>query len=383
MPVELLVTGCYRSGTTLLEKLLHAHPRMCVASQPFPVLYAYVKQLFDDSRGLQRRYPLGHRFLEAGDPDVDFAAFLDQRSLSASDLDAIFEQLARYTEGLWTPEILGARRAVRPGRFLEVYRQLMQAAGTLLRKDGIRVLGSKEILVEQYVPYLLDQGMRVVIIVRDPRDMIASLNYSQRDNATGRDRPVLYSVRIWRKSVATALAFEGHPGFRWLRYEDLVEDPRKTMDGLAAFLEQPPFPEGAWAGRLRDQHGRDWEGNSSFRDQARVSGDSVGRHRGILPGAVRSLIETAAGPEMRVLGYAASESPSGPASAALADYRDPFARVHDKFPPDYSADVQRVRNELERLQRLSASTVLSDDDAGRWFVYPEAYRRLRAAMRAN
>jgi hypothetical protein len=60
---ELLVTGCYRSGTTLLEKLLHAHPASCVASQPFPVLYAYVKNLFDVSRGLLRRYPLGHRFL--------------------------------------------------------------------------------------------------------------------------------------------------------------------------------------------------------------------------------------------------------------------------------------------------------------------------------
>ena len=33
-PRPLLVTGCYRSGTTVLEKSLHMHPAVVVASQP-------------------------------------------------------------------------------------------------------------------------------------------------------------------------------------------------------------------------------------------------------------------------------------------------------------------------------------------------------------
>ena len=91
------------------------------------------------------------------------------------------------------------------------------------------------------------------------------------------------------------------------------------------------------------------------------------------------MIETVAAPEMELLGYAASE----PVTAALKRYRDPFARIHAKFPADYSADAGRVRDELERLERLTSQAVLSDDEARRWFVYPEAYRRLRDAVRPH
>lgn len=379
MGIELLVTGCYRSGTTLLEKLLHAHPASCVASQPFPALYAYVKDLFDESRGIRRRYPLSHRFLEADYSDGDFAAFLDRRQLIDSDIDAVFGQLAGHVEGHWTPEILGARAEVQPGTFLEVYRQLMRSVLALFPKAGVRIVGSKEILVEEYAPYLLERGIHVVIIVRDPRDMVASLNFSERDNSTGRDRPVLFSMRVWRKSVATALAFEGHPRFRWLRYEDLVASPRTVMAELGEWLGLTDLPDAVLRGSLRDQRGREWEGNSSFRDQAGVSRTSVGRFRDILPESVQGFIEAVAAPEMALLGYGAS----GPVATAMTDYRDPFADVHARFPADYSADPQRMRNELGRLQRLTSRPTLSDEEARRWFVHPKAYRRLREAVAAG
>jgi hypothetical protein len=118
-----------------------------------------------------------------------------------------------YTEGLWTPEILGAGHRILTGMFLDVYRQLMQAVLDLVSEtveSGDRQQGDPRRGVRAV---LLDKGIHVVIILRDPRDMIASLNFSERDNATGSDRPVLYSMRIWRKSVATAIAFEGHPCF--------------------------------------------------------------------------------------------------------------------------------------------------------------------------
>jgi hypothetical protein len=377
MPAELLVTGCYRSGTTLLEKLLHAHPAACVASQPFPVLYSHVKALFDAERGLNRRYPLGHRFLEDGYSDADFAAFLDERSLTHADLDDVFGQLARYTEGLWTPEILGVRSAIRPGTFMDVYRQLMRAVPGLFSQNDLRVIGSKEILIEEYVPYLLERGVHVIVIIRDPRDMVASLNFRERENATGRNRPVLYSVRLWRKSVATAIAFEAHTRFRWLRYEDLVARPQPMMADLGSFLGLPPYPEAALTAPLRDQRGAAWEGNSSFRDQVGISRESVGRFDSVLPQAVRAMIETVTAPEMRLLGYVAS--PRDP--AALKRYRDPFNDVHAKFTADYSADPAHVRHEIARLEQLDSPTALPDDEARRWFLYPQAYRRLRDVAR--
>jgi hypothetical protein len=379
MPGELLVTGCYRSGTTLLEKLLHAHPDACVASQPFPVLYAYVKNLFDAGLGISRRYPLGHRFLEDAYGDADFEAFLDSRVLTRADVDAIFDQLASYTEGLWTPEILGSRQAIVPGRLIDLHEQLLRVMPNLLSRPDARVVGSKEILVEEYVPYLLQQGRSVILIVRDPRDMIASLNFSERDNATGAARPVLYSIRVWRKSVACALAFERHPRFRWVRYEDLIADTTGVMADLNRFLGLRERGPEAFTTPVVDQRGMEWRGNSSFRDKSGVSKESVGRYREILPGAVQRLIEAAATPEMKALGYAAPVVDAD----AIARYVDPFEHVHAKFPADYSADPERVRSELERLSLLTGSASLTDAEATRWFIYPAAYRRLRSAVQAR
>lgn len=374
---ELLVTGCYRSGTTLLEKLLHSNPEACVASQPFPALYHHAKALFDAELGLSQRYPLGHRFLEDRYSDADFASFLGTRPLDASDIDTVFEQLDSHAEGHWTRAILSQRRNVQPGRFLEVYRQLMQAVSTILTKQRTRVLGSKEVLLEEYVPYFLDHGLRVVLILRDPRDMVASVNFNKRDSMTGGNRPVLYSMRVWRKSVATALAFEDHPRFHWLRYEDLVDTPSRTLARLAEFLQLPNFPDDILAEPLRDQHGQEWTGNSSFRDQAGVSRSSAGRFRTVLPPAVLEMIETVAGPEMRFLGYTAT----GHDRDRLKQYCDPFEQVHGRFPADYSADPRRIADEIKRLDLLDSSASMQDDDARRWFIYPTAYRKLCAAAR--
>ena len=91
------------------------------------------------------------------------------------------------------------------------------------------------------------------------------------------------------------------------------------------------------------------------------------------------MIEAAARPEMALMGYWSPEHPE----SAIADYRDPFAAIHPKFPSDYSADPQRVQSELARLRILSSPSELSDEEARRWFLYPEAYRRLKAVAKRS
>src|SRR5687767_125731 len=211
VPRALLVTGCYRSGTTLLEKLMHGHPHICVGSQPFPVLYFQVKEAFYSKMGLQRRYPLDHLFLEGGYRPDEFYAFLDGYVLSPREVEQLFDDLESYRLGLWMPEILRFRGQIRAGTFLDIYHQLNARVAEVFPKESLLYVGGKEILVEEYVPYLLRAGTSVLLIVRDPRDMITSLNFRERDNLTGAHRPVLYSLRIWRKSVAMAIGCEREP----------------------------------------------------------------------------------------------------------------------------------------------------------------------------
>jgi len=234
----LLITGCYRSGTTLTEKLLHSHPDVCVASQPFPILYFYVKKAFLKAKGLERRYPLDHRFLEDGYSQDDFDQFLLSHELTRSDIDTVFDQLEDYKLGLWTPAVLQLRDRISEGTFWSLFRQITRLLSEILEKPAAVVRGVKEVLCEEYIPHLLSKGAQVVVVIRDPRDMISSLDFRVRDNMTGDHRPILYSLRAWRKSVAYALACEHHGNMVWFRFEDLVTDLMPQLERLSRDLSK-------------------------------------------------------------------------------------------------------------------------------------------------
>lgn len=381
-PACLLLTGCYRSGTTLLEKLLHNHPDVCLASQPFAVLYFHAKQAFLAARGLQRRYPLDHLFLETDYTCRDFSQFLAGRRLSGEDLDEVFDRLAEYRRGLWTPQALALRDRVEPGSFLEVFRQLNVLVASLLGKPAAAVVGSKEILCEEYLHFLLSCGEKAILILRDPRDMITSLSFRERDNLTGDHRPLLYSLRLWRKSVAFALALEHEAGFHWLRYEDLVTRPGPTLQAVTALLEVQEFAEDAFRRGIRGQDGAPWRGNSSFADHQGISRSSKGAFLRRLPDRMLAYIEGLCGPEMEAMGYELVGS-GRVDEQMLAGFREPCRRIHEKFPADYARHPERVRAELERLALLRNRDELTDPaEIRKWFLHERAYRRLAAAASA-
>jgi len=379
-PTHLFITGCYRSGTTLFEKLLHSHENICLASQPFPLLYFHAKSAFYDAIGIERRYPLDHRFLEDAYQEEEFYTFLDQFVISRERLNTIFQEMGEYKLGLWTPEILAFGDQVTPGTFMDVYEQLNHIIARIFPKEHVLFLGSKEVLCEEYVPYLLSKGSRAIIIVRDPRDMITSLNLSARDNLTGSNRPILYSLRIWRKSVAVALACETHPNFVWLRYEDLIDNALLVLSHITSFLAIRQFSEESLIEGIRDQHGKTWKGNSSFDDVRGISSASVGRYAETLPANATAYIESCCWPEMQVLGYDFFCQPHFDESA-VRSYAESFQVEHEKFSPDYSYRPEHIKEEIERYRRLKEGGRDPDAaDVKRWFLYEAAYQKLRSAV---
>ena len=376
----LLVTGCYRSGTTLCEKLIHAHPSACVASQPFPIFYFRVKEAFLRSRDLRRRYPLDHLFLEDGYHPEDFFRFLKGYRLTTETIATIFSELRDYELGLWTPEVLGLRDNVTPGLFVDVFRNLHRELPALLKRPRTTLLGSKEIICEEYAPFLSAHDVRTIIVLRDPRDMITSLDYRQRDNKTGAHRPLLYSLRLWRKSVAFALALEDDPCVLWLRYEDLVADPRGQLARVTDFLGIDSYGDEALDRRIRGQDGAAWTGNSSFDDYQGVSTASVGRHASVLPDRVVELIEGLCAFEMTRLGYAL-QGAGALNRDMLTEHRESFEDLHAKFPTDYGSAPERADQEIQRRAYLETGELKKDEQAAaaRWFIRAEAYSKLLKA----
>jgi hypothetical protein len=101
---------------------------------------------------------------------------------------------------------------------------------------------------------------RVIYIVRDPRDVAVSFyfynlkvrvipdGYSM-DEFVDRfvaANVVPYADRVgcWQDHVLSWVRLrEGTPGFRLIRYEDLLADPAKELTGLAPLLRIDPAPE--------------------------------------------------------------------------------------------------------------------------------------------
>lgn len=372
---ELFVTGYLRSGTTLLEKILAQQEHVSMLSQPFPLLYPEAKRCFLRTLGVESDNPLGHLFGERRYTNDDLKRYLSQWSMSREMLVQLFTRMSAYS-GQWTRfddrALQAALDAVAGMRgFADVVSTLLH----LLTTNGnARWFGSKETTGEELIPFLLDSGFRCLLILRDPRDVVASLNHGEGRSIAGDVRPTLFTIRAWRKSVAFAFACEAREHFAWCRYEDLVAAPDAVMKALALKTGVDLRPTDF--SRLRDASGAEWTGNSSYRLHTGVSDFSVGSFREVLPPEVARFVEAACLPELQLLGYPTSLTRDD-AARELHAYREPYAITRRGMDADLATEANAALEE-ERLDRLFDE---SETGIEPWFLFAEAHEKLRAHFR--
>lgn len=371
----LLVTGMQRSGTTLLEKLLASHPEISVLSQPFPFLFVEAKRAFlRDLPGEPAAYPLGPLFFEERYTPEDLARFLSSWRLGPGEVREVFAAMEGFS-GQYTrfspAELEAALSGLAPGDLMDVVSHLYRA---LSGSRDARVHGGKETICEELLPFLLGRGCRGIVILRDPRDVLASLNHGRGREHGGRLKPTLFNLRNWRKSIAFALHLESHSGFAWLRYEDLVARPAEVLSRLAGFLGVPPFEEDLFASGIRDRDGRLWEGNSSHGALHGVSASSAGAWREVLPPGAARFVEAACFPELVRLGYPVSlaweEVPE-----VLSSFEDPYGLEREDLA-EHAGPAAGSR-ERRRLELLPQSAGPASRPA---FLFEDVHDALREAV---
>lgn len=374
----LFITGTQRSGTTLLEKLLGSQDGISLLSQPFPLLFVEAKRAFLQSQGLaDDPYPLRHLFMERRYASAAFHAFLGGWRTTHAALEDLFLRMRDYS-GQYTKfteaQLSAAFAAITPeDDFASVVARLDHL---LAPSSDARWYGSKETVCEEYVPALLDRGFRCAIILRDPRDVVTSLNHGRGHEFGGAIKPTLFNVRNWRKSVAFALAMEGQPRFHWCRYEDLVTDPRAELDRLTHAIGLEDMAELRIPGEIPGESGAIWQGNSSFRSHSGVSASSVAAYRGILPDSVAQLIEATCLPELRLLGYDTTLS-YHEAMRVIESFREPYAITRPGMESD-RATPENASLEVRRLQKLMQPGL----DSVPWFLFDCVAAKLREGFPA-
>ena len=191
------IVGCPRSGTTWLQKQLGAHPRVATGQET---------QLFNMYVGPALR---AWRAAVVQKRAVGLPGYVDE----ATFLDA----LRRFVQSMMQP-MLGA---LEPGRIF-------------IDKTPCHVLFIPEIL--ELLP-----RTRFIHIIRDPRDVVASLLDATRSWSptwhaakTVRSAATMWSERVRRALKESA----GLPSWQFyqVRYEDLHAEPTETLRRCSEFL---------------------------------------------------------------------------------------------------------------------------------------------------
>jgi hypothetical protein len=299
----IFVVGCPRSGTTLLQVMLHSHPRIAIAPETRFLLPAYRQRLrFGDLEERLNRLALGkfitgrgHLFHNLG---LDRQATINRIADGPPTLgSAIGIVLLSYAERFARPR-WGEKR---PGYFRHI-----------------------DVLMRVF------PGAQIIHIVRDPRDCVASLKRMPWWN-----RPTHHSVSAWAQSIDyTDEAIRRWPGtVTRVQYERLVADPEPELAALCAALGEDYHREMAEPERLAPVvvPGRHWHAST----RATTTTERVGQWREGLAPWEAALCETVLAERMTRFGYELTGAGRPPAGD--------FIRY---------TYVQETRTLLRRAQRL-------------------------------
>ncbi|MFC4057844.1 sulfotransferase family protein [Planomonospora corallina] len=285
----IFVIGCPRSGTTMLQLMLHAHPRVAIPPETRFMISAY-----------QRRLHFG----DLTDPACrrELAEWLVNRRQSR------FHQLgldaAEVAEQIVTgPPTLGS------------------ALGVVLRAYAARFgkprWGDKRPSYFQNVDVLLRlfPDAQFVHLIRDGRDCVASLKEMPWHTGT-----VHSSVSTW----AEAIDFARHRApklpagsYHELRYEDLTADPEGELRTLCAFLGEefdPAMCEPSRVAGVAVPEHKTWHVNT----HREVTTVRSGSWRDRLEPEEIALCESVLGDRLEEYGYELSGAPKASAAQLLA-----------------------------------------------------------------
>ncbi len=299
MTRPIIVVGCPRSGTTMLQLMLHAHERIAIPPENRFVLPTYHRRRsFGDltqpaARRAVGEFIVGHRkFGDLGlDPDRVVADIVAAPPTIGSALGTVLRgYAARFGKPRWGDK--------RPAylRNLDVIRRLFPDA-------------------------------QIINIVRDGRDCVASLK-----EMPWREQPLHELIAGWARAVdegRRAARMLDASSYHQLRYEDLVADPEPHLRALCTFLGEtydPAMASPSSVAPVAVPAYKTWH----RRTHGAVTTERVQSWRTRLTPEEIALCEAAFGDRLAACGY----EPSGvPAPRAAQRVRYAWATKHHRFAP--------------------------------------------------
>jgi hypothetical protein len=199
----IFIVGAPRSGTTLLSTMLNRHPAISICDETYYFYYVYSRQrAFGNLTDIENRRRLVESYLDTG-------------RIRSMDVDRSALEQAMTSEGT---------------DYAEMFISLMRSYARL---HGKRRYGEKTPHHALHAELLrrIYPGCRLIHIVRDPRDVVASLMRMP----WAASSPSA-NARLWSNFVQAAERCQGSENFLRVHYEHLVLDPESELQRICAFL---------------------------------------------------------------------------------------------------------------------------------------------------
>jgi hypothetical protein len=319
----IIVLGCPRSGTTMLQVILHSHRRIAIPPENRFLLAAYRQRLrFGDLERRENRRAL--------------ARFITRRRARFEDFG--LDRRATIRVIVQGPPTLGSALGI-------VFRAYAE------RFDRPR-WGDKRPHYHSHIETLmrLFPDAQIVHVVRDPRDCVASLK-----RMPWWRRGTYHAVSAWAHSILhTDAAVRRWPGVvTRVAYERLVADPETELRALCAALNEeydPAMASPELVAPVAVPARKHW--HSATRES--LTTERLGRWRESLEPWEVALCDTVLAKPMRAFGY----EPSG-AGRPGAEHLVRYARVYASRRAVHRARAVRERWDRHREPNPVAALLTS------------------------
>ncbi|WP_088330229.1 sulfotransferase [Lacimicrobium sp. SS2-24] len=308
-----ICSGMMRSGTTLLQKIINTHPQINIQYQSCTSLFLESKKNFLEEINRTSYHKLSH-----------------------------YNEKGHYTLPEFTKWLLINGEP------------LLNTLRNNLTVSDHRYVGVKEILIEEFFPWLVNAEVKCILIVRDPRAVLASTAYGSTEH-TGKPRPTLFDIRNWRKSVQIGRLLQSNKHFKLVRFEELLKEPEPILRNIFQWLGMDDVDCRKLVGKFESENNKSWMGNSSFSERRGLDIKAIDDFSCRLSSSVLSYIEATCQEEMSWLNYSHSNLDKAERVRLVKNFREPLTITRPEFSPDYSIKKSNVEFEIARIEDYSSN----------------------------
>lgn len=338
----LIINSLFRSGSTLMQKIINAHEDCRVLYQPFFPFFKhwkrkFFKEVFDVD--ISKR-AMGCDILFRRNEMKLIEDFLNIK-FNSHDIEIIKKEINRNLEERERDNsidlnIIGDQEVTAKDLF-------MNLVGAIGNDENIK--GFKELWIYEMSHALgVIEGVKMINIVRDPRAIYVSRNYGKYlKNAGYRKYPILFIAQAWRNAVHIFIDQENMKNTLLIKYEDLVQNAKVEVKRICDFLEIN-FDRNMIEGTHLQKD------NSSFGQIQGISQQSIDRYKEVASPWEIGVLEYLCKNEMKKMGYDIMHEDFG--HRDFFKYKEEIDFYHQEHLNDFELNSKNKLEEYNKKIRV-------------------------------